>query len=266
MAEAREVWADHWRGEGITLTSNDVYFHMDTVKRDYAHPLLKPGARCIEVGAGSGRLSALLAVRGHHLTCLDYTSEALVTARRNFAFAEVAGDFVQGDAFALPFADNSFDGVFSTGLLEHFADPGPIVREMTRILRPGGIFFSDIVPEKFSLLRALDFLRPGMGVLERTFTRQEITDLLADAGLDEVVAFPAGVFPTLWFPFLYRNRRYQRLHGRFVGKTLPFWRRLDDSWLAEKLGFYWFCHGRKGLPPRAPEAEAPSLATTAPAR
>jgi SAM-dependent methyltransferase len=245
IVEDQAFWARHWSREKITLTSNDVYFHMDTVKRDYADPLLKPGSQCVEIGCGSGRLSALLAVLGHHLTCLDYTIEALESARRNFSFAQVPGSFIQGDAFAIPLADNSVDGVFSTGLLEHFADPAPILREMTRILRPGGIFFSDIVPDKFSLLRALDFLRPGMGVLERTFTRQEIASLLTEAGLEAVNVFPAGVFPTLWWPLLYRNRRYQRAHGRFVGSTLPFWRSLDNTPIAEKLGFYWFCHGQK---------------------
>ena len=241
----QQYWAQLWRETGISLTSGDVYYYMDIIKRDYANALMPRGSRCIEIGAGSGRLSALLGLNGHQLTCLDYTVEALQSARRNFAFAQVTADFVRGDAFALPFADCTFDAVFSTGLLEHFTDPTPVIIEMVRILKPDGVFFSDIVPEQFSLLRALDFLRPGMGVIERSFTRCEITDLLVGSGLDEVAVFPAGVFPTLWVPFLFRSKRYQRWHGRFVGTTLPLWRWLDNTWVAEKLGFYWFCHGRK---------------------
>lgn len=245
MNEAREEWASHWRNVDITVRDRDVYYYADTMKLAYTRPLLGPGSHCLEVGSGSGRLSALLARQGHQLTCLDYTSEALQAARRNFAATNVQGRFVQGDAFMLPFATGVFDAVFSTGLLEHFADPLPVVAEMVRVLRSGGVFFSDIVPRKFSSLRAFDFMRPGPPVFERTFTRREILQLLAAAGLERNRAFPGGVFPPLWVPLLIRSKRYRRMHGRLVRAILPLVRRLDRTWLAEKVGFYWFCWGYK---------------------
>lgn len=245
MNEDREYWATQWRDVGTTLSDRDVYYHMDFVKLEYARSLLVPGSRVLEVGAGSGRLSALLASYGHRLTCLDYTSQALEAARRNFATAGVPGEFVQGDAFALPFSEGSFDVVFSTGLLEHYADPLPIVAEMARVLRPDGVFFSDIVPRKFSSLRALEFLRPEPPFFERSFTRHQILQLLNEAGLERIGAFAAGVFPPLWVPFLIHSARYRRLHSRFVGATMPLLRQLDRTWVAEKLGFYWFCWGYK---------------------
>src|SRR3954470_13121582 len=143
VSEDREYWANHWRNTETTLADRDVYYHMDSIKLEYARSLLALSSRTLEVGAGSGRLSALLAKHGHRLTCLDYTPEALEAARRNFAAAGVPGEFVQGDAFALPFSEGSFDAVFSTGLLEHYADPLPIVAEMVGVLYPGGVFFSD---------------------------------------------------------------------------------------------------------------------------
>lgn len=245
MNNDREFWANHWRKVATTLADRDVYYYMDSVKLGYARSLLDPGSRILEVGAGSGRLSALLASDGHELTCLDYTPEALEAARRNFADAGVPGGFVQGDAFDLPFPEGSFDAVFSTGLFEHYADPSPIVAEMARVLHPGGVFFSDIVPCKFSALRALEFLRPRPPFFERSFTRQEILQLLDAAGLERIGAFAAGVFPPLWVPFLIHSERYRHLHGRLVGTALPLLRRLDRTLLAEKLGFYWFCWGYK---------------------
>ena len=247
MSEAREEWARHWREAGITVRDLDVYYYADAVKLDYARRLLNPGSRCLEVGSGSGRLSVFLAREGHQLTCLDYTNEALQVAQRNFAAMDVRGHFVQGDAFMAPFATGSFDVVFSTGLLEHFADPLPVVAEMVRVLRPGGVFFSDIVPRKFSSLRALDFLRPGPAVFERRFTRKQIMRMLGTAGLKGADTFPAGVFPPLWVPFLIRSKLYRQMHGRLVGAILPLLRRLDKTWIAEKLGFYWFCWGSKEL-------------------
>jgi ubiquinone/menaquinone biosynthesis C-methylase UbiE len=245
MGEARKEWASHWRHVGVTVRDRDVYYYMDTVKLTYARSLLSTSSRCLEVGSGSGRLSVLLARQGHYLTCLDYTSEALLAARRNFAATHAQGQFVQGDAFMLPFTAGSFDAAFSTGLLEHFDDPLPVVAEMTRVLRPGGVFFSDIVPRKFSSLRAFDFMRPGPPVFERTFTRREILQLLGEAGLKRNRAFPAGVFPPLWVPVVIRSNLYRQMHGRLVRVLLPLLRRLDRTLLAEKLGFYWFCWGYK---------------------
>ena len=245
MNEAREEWASHWRTVDVTIRDRDVYYYADIMKLGYTRPLLRPGSRCLEVGSGSGRLSVLLARRGHQLTCIDYTSEGLQAARRNFAATQVRGRFVQGDAFMLPFATGSFDAVFSTGLLEHFEDPLPVVTEMVRVVRPGGVFFSDIVPRKFSSLRAFDFMRPGPPVFERTFTRQEILQLLASVDLQRIGAFPGGVFPPLWLPLVIRSKHYRRMHGRLVRTMLPLLRRLDRTWLAEKVGFYWFCWGYK---------------------
>ncbi len=242
---ARAAWARSWQEVDVTLHHRDVFYYMDRVKQAYVRRLLPPESRCLEVGCGSARLSALLARDGHQLTCMDYTMEALDAAQRNFAAARLPGRFVQGDAFALPFAAGSFDAVFSTGLLEHFADPLPVVAEMTRVLRPGGIFFSDIVPRKFSLLRAFEFMRPQRAVFERAFTRDEILEMLAQAGLKSGGTLPAGVFPPFWLPIIVRSAAYRRAHGRVVRGLLPFLRRLDRSWLAEKLGFYWFCWGYK---------------------
>jgi 2-polyprenyl-3-methyl-5-hydroxy-6-metoxy-1,4-benzoquinol methylase len=243
--EARAAWAKSWQEVDVTLAHRDVFYYMDRIKQAYVRRLLPPGSRCLEVGCGSGRLSALLARDGHQLTCMDYTLEALHAAQRNFASAQLSGRFVQGDAFALPFAAGSFDAVFSTGLLEHFEDSLPVVAEMTRVLRPGGIFFSDIVPRKFSLLRAFEFMRPQRAVFERAFTRDEILEMLEHAGLKSAGTFPAGVFPPFWLPIIVRSATYRRAHGRVVRSLLPVLRRLDRSWLAEKLGFYWFCWGFK---------------------
>lgn len=63
-------------------------------------------------------------------------------------------------------------------------NPSPVVREMMRVLRVGGVFYSDIVPRKFSLFRSLDWVRQLKRMLmarmelhdafyERSFTRQE---------------------------------------------------------------------------------------------
>jgi ubiquinone/menaquinone biosynthesis C-methylase UbiE len=245
MRDAREVWAQQWRETGVTVQERDVYYYMDTIKLQHALRLLRPGSRCLEVGSGSARLSVLLAAQGHHLTCLDYTSEGLNAARRNFATQSLDGFMVQGNAVALPFQTGSFDAVFSTGLLEHFDDPFPVVSEMARVLRQGGIFFSDIVPRKFSLLRAFDFVRGAPAVFERSFTRNQILEMLERANLVRTGAFAGAVYPPLYVPVLIRSSLYRRMHASLVRALLPVTRRLEGTRLARLLGFYWFCWGYK---------------------
>lgn len=243
-SEKRETWDDHWRRTSrVTNTPKDAFFLMDRIKMEYLLPLLpKFGKRTLEVGAGSGRLSRFLALRSYLTYCLDYSIEALTYARIHYEREGVQGVYVLAGAEHLPFGDNSFDLVFSTGLLEHFEDPMPIILEMVRVLKNGGLFYSDIVPKKFSLLRSLDFVRPLLGrkwnpFFEMKFTRQDIIKFLKNANLQNITVFPAGIFPP-------RTPILGRFHFIAQGLT-PLLKRLDGTVIAEYLGFYYFAYGYK---------------------
>lgn len=58
----------------------------------------------------------------------------------------------------MPFEDKTFDLVLSFGVLEHFKDIDKPIKEMVRVLKPGGVFFADIVPEKFSIHKLADMM------------------------------------------------------------------------------------------------------------
>src|SRR5688572_4098236 len=116
--------------------------------------LLPPDGICAEVGAGSGRLLIRVGMeRPYRLVALDYAPYAMRAVRENYARAGVPGHATFGDVRALPFVDGSLSVVLSGGLLEHFRDPAPVIRELARVLRPGGLFYADIVPRKVSLYR-----------------------------------------------------------------------------------------------------------------
>lgn len=228
---------------------------LDWTKLERLASLLPARGSTLEVGSGSGRLSCYLAQRGFRTTSLDFSLAALRAARANYASAEVPGTCVAAEAAALPFPAESFDVVLSTGLLEHFEDPAPVVEEMVRVLRAGGVFYSDIVPWKFSLFRSLDWLgRLKRGWLasgaapvdfyERGFTLHEIRDLLESAGLVGVTVVPAGVVPP-YLPVLYRVRWLRDGQVRLVERTRRWWARLDGTRLAEWLGFYYFASATK---------------------
>lgn len=250
----RAFWDGYWSGASPTIEARTMSGLLDRVKLGYLLPLLPPAGRTLEVGAGSGRLSCFLALRGHRTVCLDFAPAALRAARQNYAAVRTVGEFVTGDATRLPFSDGRFDVVLSTGLLEHFADPAPILGEMARVLRPGGLFYSDIVPRKFSLFRSLEWLGGLKRLLlrapapesffERSFTGDQIRALLAQAGLAGGRVFAAGVVPP-YLPLLSRSAKLQAAQVRLVERTLPLWSGLDGTRLAEWLGFYYFAWARK---------------------
>ena len=110
----------------------------------------KPPAKMLEVGCGSAFVSLFFAKRGYETHCLDINKFILKISEKNFKAEGIKGKFIAGNAEKLPFPDNQFDIVTSFGLLEHFENPQTAISEMVRVLKPGGLFFADIVPDRFS--------------------------------------------------------------------------------------------------------------------
>lgn len=97
------------------------------------------GLRVLEIGCGLGTDGAQFARAGADYTGVDLTEAAIELARRRFELFELAGKFQVADAEGLEFADESFDLVYSHGVLHHTPDAERAVAEIRRVLRPGGI-------------------------------------------------------------------------------------------------------------------------------
>jgi ubiquinone/menaquinone biosynthesis C-methylase UbiE len=96
------------------------------------------GKRVLEVGCGLGTDLRQFAKAGAVVTGLDLSPRSLELAKRGFEVYGLPGTFVNGDGERLPFADDSFDVVYSWGVIHHSPDPPGVVREIQRVLRPGG--------------------------------------------------------------------------------------------------------------------------------
>lgn len=94
--------------------------------------------RVLEVGCGLGTDGAQFAKAGANYTGVDLTDAAINLAKRRFELFELPGTFCVADAEHLDFPDNSFDVVYSHGVLHHTPDTAGAVREIHRVLRPGG--------------------------------------------------------------------------------------------------------------------------------
>ncbi|MBM3346303.1 MAG: methyltransferase domain-containing protein [Betaproteobacteria bacterium] len=95
---------------------------------------LAPEMRVLDVCCGPGMLAAGALERGAATVGLDFSTEAVELARALVP----TGRFQQGDAQALPFTEASFDAVLCGYGLMHLPEPGVALREMLRVLRPGG--------------------------------------------------------------------------------------------------------------------------------
>jgi ubiquinone/menaquinone biosynthesis C-methylase UbiE len=98
------------------------------------------GRRTLEIGCGAARFSAALTARGARCVGLDVSDRQLRHARATSAVVTL----VQGSADRLPFADATFDVVFSDHGGASWADPVDVVAEAARVLRPGGRFAANV--------------------------------------------------------------------------------------------------------------------------
>lgn len=96
------------------------------------------GHDVLEIGGGVGTDLSQFAANGARVTDLDLSAGHLELARRNFAARGLEGRFLHHDAESLPFPDDSFDLVYSNGVLHHTPNTDQVVAEIKRVLRPGG--------------------------------------------------------------------------------------------------------------------------------
>ncbi|MEP6637330.1 MAG: methyltransferase domain-containing protein [Acidobacteriota bacterium] len=97
------------------------------------------GARLLEVGCGMGTDLLQFARGGANCTAIDLTPRSIAITRHRFSLYGEQGDFMIADSERLPFAAQSFDVVYSNGVLHHTPDTAGAIGEVHRVLKPGGV-------------------------------------------------------------------------------------------------------------------------------
>jgi demethylmenaquinone methyltransferase/2-methoxy-6-polyprenyl-1,4-benzoquinol methylase len=103
-------------------------------RRETAAAVVRPGDRVLDVACGTGDLALAAAAAGGRVTGVDFSTRMLERARRKSSAVE----WLEADALALPFDDASFDVVTSGFGVRNLADLEAGLRELRRVLRPGG--------------------------------------------------------------------------------------------------------------------------------
>jgi ubiquinone/menaquinone biosynthesis C-methylase UbiE len=97
------------------------------------------GAFLLEVGCGMGTDLLQFARGGARVTGVDLTPRSIETSRHHLELYGQTGEFAIADCEYLPFADDSFDVAYSNGVLHHTPDTVGAVRQIHRVLKPGGL-------------------------------------------------------------------------------------------------------------------------------
>jgi 2-polyprenyl-3-methyl-5-hydroxy-6-metoxy-1,4-benzoquinol methylase len=169
------------------------------------------GKDVLDVGIGSGIATQMFAEAGANVTGVDLTDWAVETTRRRLAAFGLEADVRQADAEQLPFADASYDLVFSWGVIHHSSDMDRALAELVRVTRHGGqvvlmvyhrrsLFFvvyrgfQKFLPLARRLGLHFEGARAGetRGLIARHFTVPELRAKLQDAGLTYVWIKPYG--------------------------------------------------------------------------
>jgi len=126
----------------------ELFWDVGAVVADAA--AIEPGMKVLDVATGTGNAAIRAAEAGAQVVGLDLTPELFDDARRREALAGVSVEWIEGDADALPFDDDSFDRVLSTFGVMFAPRHDVAAEELVRTCRPGGsIVLANWTPDGF---------------------------------------------------------------------------------------------------------------------
>lgn len=155
---------------------------------------LRPGDRVLDMGCGAGRHAFEMYKRGADVIAFDQDADELAGVLELFGAMKEAGevpagaaaDIKEGDALALPFADGEFDRVIASEILEHVPEDIQAIRELARVLRPGGTMAVTVprwFPEVVCWKLSEDYHDTPGGHI-RIYSDKELIGKLKNAGLE----------------------------------------------------------------------------------
>jgi 2-polyprenyl-6-hydroxyphenyl methylase / 3-demethylubiquinone-9 3-methyltransferase len=150
-----------------------------------------PGeTRVLEVGCGGGILSEEFSKLGYLITGIDPAEQSLRTAIEHASENNLNINYQRGSGENLPFDSSSFDVVLCCDVLEHVQDLPGVIAEISRVLRPGGVFIYDTFNRtyfsKISIIQVMQkwkrwaIMPPGLHVWEMFIKPAEIKALLLE--------------------------------------------------------------------------------------
>ena len=178
----------------------------------------------LDVGCGEGRHIFGVMQDYPDMRCigLDMDKDSLNKAEEGYEYFESisnAGvDFLKGSAYSLPFPNNSFDLIVCSEVLEHLHEYNDAVREIHRVLKPGGKFYASVPaswPEKICWRLSKDYQNQPGGHL-RIFNQKELVSEIKNSG----------------FKFL-SSEKFHSIHSPYWWLRCLFWKSQETNFLVK---------------------------------
>jgi len=146
----------------------------------------KPSGKLLEIGCSMGTDLLQLAKRGLNVTGIDLTEAGINLARQRFELYGIPAELKVDDAENLSFPNNSFDVVYSFGVLHHTPDTQKSIDEVYRVLKPGGlavIMLYNRASVNYLIHKLInqpfDGNRKDRCPIERTYTKTQILEMFS---------------------------------------------------------------------------------------
>jgi ubiquinone/menaquinone biosynthesis C-methylase UbiE len=222
-------------------STDDVYSNEGRVAAQIKGVIPVEGMSVLEVGAGTGRDGIELAALGAEVVSLDYSMPSLEMIGAQVGHGERV-TLCCGDAFSLPFEEDTFDIVFHQGLLEHFRNPDDLIAENRRVLKPGGILLVD-VPQRFHYYSIIKHVAIAFGAWfagwETEFSVRELERLLEKHSFSIVTSYGEWFNPPIWYRMLRKAALGARIRLPMYPWIFRFIREKFSALRAGLLGMRW---------------------------
>ena len=230
---SRRVNAERIMGKDVSAHTrgDDRYFaDLETQRyRSHRHLLpwihsLQPGKSVLEIGSGVGLDTFTLARHGMKVTALDLTLVGVYSASQRFSRHQLPGNFSVSDACHLPIANDSFDYVYSFGVLHHVADTVKSIQEVYRVLKPGG------------QARIMLYNRHSLNELVHRLVKVPFED--RDELCPVVRRYTATEVRALFKDFAQVEQKLEYVYGEGYGKLFDLTPRWLHNLLSRNLGWH----------------------------
>jgi SAM-dependent methyltransferase len=209
---------------------------------DYLHP----GVSVLDCGCGPGTITLGIAVcvAPGNVVGVDFGTSQIEHARASARSQSIANaEFKTADCYSLPFADNTFDRVFSHALMEHLSDPRRALRELQRVLKPegiigvcspdwGGLILSPPSPALTQAAQAYAALQSRNG--GDLAVGRKLGPYLSEVGFKDVrMSARYECYPSLDFIGTYLALQLEREHDLTSAEAFRAWSRMEGGLFAQ---------------------------------
>ncbi len=175
----------------------------DTPLFHWLHENQNKNLSLLDAGCGCGFFSIYAKKLGYNPIGIDISKQSIAASKKLTEINNETIRFIVGDVRKMPFPDNKFDIVLSSGVIEHFSDTEKAIKEHSRVLKSKGLFIGN-VPYRYTIfvlnkyfLKLLGKWDPGY---EKSFSIKKIAKLFKKHSLDLIKIIrqpirPGGRFP-----------------------------------------------------------------------